>query len=202
MSKSNFSCSKQSTSQLEKKQVTDTKTECKLNIIKADTKKSMEDSGKTKNPIHHEIEDKHLRSKHGTTKPDYRGGEYNGKVMLKLMMNTDNLSKDFYNYIVVNIPENEIASVDEVQEFASKYFHILLLSNKIFFTVHSSIERLDDNNIKILVTYSSSKLWYCGKNCLVSHILKEEYTVKLRGIGEFIKDSAEQAHQQGTTQGA
>jgi hypothetical protein len=63
--------------QLEKNQVTDTRTECskQLSIVKADAKKSMEALGRTNNPISNEIEDKILKSKHGITKSHYHGGE-------------------------------------------------------------------------------------------------------------------------------
>jgi hypothetical protein len=198
--------------QLEKKQVTDTRMECskQLSIIKADAKKSMEALGTITYPISDEIEDKILKSKHGITKSHYHGGEYNGKGMLKLMTNADTLMKDFCDYIVENIPENERASNIEVQEFTSKYSHILLVFDRIFSTARASTGSLNDDDIALLVTFiqQAMVLWqklqlsvtpkvHALEDHLVEQLLKEEHGVRLRGIGEFTEDFVEQAHQFG-----
>ena len=198
--------------QLEKKQVTDTRMECskQLTIIKADAKKSMAALGKITYPVCDEIEDKILKVKHGITKSHYHGGEYNGKGMLKLMTNSDTLMKDFCNYKIEKIPENERASNTEVQEITSKYSKILLVFDKIFSTARSSTGSLSDDDIALLVTFlqQAMVLWrklqlsvtpkvHVLEDHLVEQLLKEEHGVSLRGIGEFTEDFVEQAHQFG-----
>jgi hypothetical protein len=73
--------------------------------------------------------------------------------MLKLMTKADMLMTDFCDYIVENIPENERASNIEVQEFPSKYSHILLVFDKIFSTARASTGSLNDDDIALLVTF-------------------------------------------------
>jgi len=118
--------------------------------------------------------------------------------------------KDFCNYIIEKIPENERASNTEVQEITSKYSKILLVFDKIFSTARSSTGSLSDDDIALLVTFlqQAMVLWqklqlsvtpkvHVLEDHLVEQLLKEEHGVSLRGIGEFTEDFVEQAHQFG-----
>ena len=147
-----------------------------------------------------------IMKKNGIVRPVYHGGELTGVKVKELLQKIDVIFGKEFKKVLLEVPENErLAKNDEVNKMVDMYRDLGFLMDGVFATARIKNGELTEDDIDFMrrLTNATAKMW---RNLRLSfekpkihgvevHILQQ--MVLWNGIGCFVEDFVEKAHQDG-----
>ena len=152
-------------------------------------------------PIRVELEKK--LSEFGIERPVYHGGEFEGTTIKVLFQKIDAILKSFKEVILAE--DDRVAKDDEVNKMVDMFTDLGFILDGLFSLARTPSGKLDEEKTSLMKRFvdSALKLWrylrFSMKGPKIheveDHMLK--CMIKFKGIGCFVEDFVEQAHQIG-----
>ena len=136
--------------------------------------------------------------------PYYHGGKYNGKAIIKLLIDAQNILSAVQDFLLTKVPENTWCSNEEVIKQMGVYADFFTVFDSVFSNLHTAVGELSESKEEETCKGIALglKMWR-DLDMSVSpklHVLEDHLFNQLssfKGLGDYSKDFVEQAHQIG-----
>ena len=141
---------------------------------------------------------------HGIVRAAYHGGDMNGTYVLILLQKCDEIFEDF-KQTIVKVPEDERCDNDEVADMTRRYVELCTLLDGLFSIARTPTGEATEEILQLAQRYVTAVMVKWRDLRLSMRLPKvhglEDHLVqqmrRFKGIGCFIEDFIEQAHQFG-----
>jgi hypothetical protein len=140
----------------------------------------------------------------GIDRPAYHGGDLTGVKVKVLLQNIDKIFGEEFKEIIMEVEDREVGD-DEVNQMVDMYRDLGFMLDGVFSLGRIGCGKLTDEDVELTrrMVGGVMKLWRYLRlsmkgpkiHRLEDHLMK--HMIRWNGIGDFLEDFVEQAHQYG-----